>query len=69
MHRYMVLLLDQFWPVFRIRISFNADPDVDPDPTFKVKEDPNADQDQEPDPGFWWPKTGKNLQMKKIVFF
>jgi hypothetical protein len=34
--------------VLRIRIGFNADPDMDPDPAFFV----NADLDTDPDPGF-----------------
>jgi hypothetical protein len=39
--------------VFRIRISFNADPD----PAVLFNSDPDADQDL--DPGFWWPKIKK----------
>jgi hypothetical protein len=34
---------------------FNADPDPDPDPI--------------PDPGFWWTKTGKNLQFEFFFNF
>ncbi len=48
-------------PVLRIHIGFNADPD----PAFFV----NADPDTDPDPELWWPKMGKKLQLKKIIFF
>ncbi len=52
----------------RIRIGFNADSETDPDPAILVNADPDPDPDL--DPGFWWPKIGKNLQLKKnVVFF
>jgi hypothetical protein len=38
--------------VLWIRIGFNADLNTDADP--------------DPDPRFWWPKKGKNLQLKKL---
>ncbi len=51
-------------PVLRIRIGFNADPETDPDPAFFVNADPDTDTDSDPDPRFWWPKIGKNLNLK-----
>ena len=42
---------------------------ADPDPAFFLIADPDPDTDAEPDPEmnprFWWPKIGKNLQLKK----
>jgi hypothetical protein len=49
------------------QISRVVDPhwfNADPDPSFFL----NVDPDPVPNPGFWWPKIGKKLQMKKIFF-
>ncbi len=46
--------------MLRIRISFNAESDLDP--AYEV----NAGPDPVPDPGFWLPKIwGKKLQLKQ----
>ncbi len=47
-------------------LGLKADPDTDPNPAIFVKCGFGSGSS---DPGFWWPKNGKNIQGKNIIFF